>query len=385
MKRYFKKLLTYALACSICLTTAVSALATGTTSELTTAATYLRENGIMVGDETGNMMLDKGLTRAHLAALLTRIIGNPDHVAAEQDYYSKQCTFTDVPDWAKVYVGYCAANHLVAGYGNGLYGSNDPVTPAAACTVMLRALDDVGTDWTYHTACQTAIDLGLAPEDTLSDNTMTRGGMAILIYRTMAKMGYDITLPAQPPTDNTDSPITRNADGSINVPSDDSRYVPQAGDVIRCDDGSLYEIWDMSRYDSNVFASSPVGELPAPTCNWERFPEPDVPNADVRHFANSTGDTLFIRNLYETRRMQYTIYNALGSEPSAWRGDEPLATLELSIPADLEPYIEAFWPWRASELTDLVHSRPNSRYYVEAWDYYLNGVFQYTRYCVVSQ
>ena len=33
----------------------------------------------------------------------------------------------------------------------------------------------------------------------------------------------------------------------------------------------------------------------------------------------------------------------------------------------------------------MVHSRPNSRYYVEAWDYYLNGVFQYTRYCVVSQ
>ena len=59
--------------------------------------------------------------------------------------------------------------------------------------------------------------------------------------------------------------------------------------------------------------------------------------------------------------------------------------MELSIPADLEPYTEAFWPWRASELKDLVHSRPNSRYYVEAWDYYLNGVFQYTRYCVVSQ
>jgi len=131
MKRYFNKLMTCALACAICLSAAVPAFAAESKSELNTAAAYLRKKGIMVGDETGDMMLDKGLTRAHLAALLTRIIGNPNHVAAEQDYYSKQCTFTDVPDWAKVYVGYCTANHLVAGYGNGLYGTNDPVTPAA--------------------------------------------------------------------------------------------------------------------------------------------------------------------------------------------------------------------------------------------------------------
>ena len=173
--------------------------------------------------------------------------------------------------------------------------------------------------------------------------------------------------------------------GVVEIPQSDERVVLKEGDKVRCDDGTFYEIKDMSRYDTNVFADGSVGTLPTPTCNWELFPELTLPRADVRHFSNSAGDTLFIRNLYETRRMQYTIYNALGSEPSAWRGDEPLATLELSIPADLELYTEAFWPWRASELTDMVHGRPNSRYYVEAWDYYLNGVFQYTRYCVVSQ
>ena len=49
--------------------------------------------------------------------------------------------------------------------------------------------------------------------------------------------------------------ITYNTDGSINIPSDGSRYVPQAGDVIRCDDGSNYTITDVSRYDKNMFAS----------------------------------------------------------------------------------------------------------------------------------
>ena len=171
----------------------------------------------------------------------------------------------------------------------------------------------------------------------------------------------------------------------VEIPQSDTKLLLKEGDKVRCDDDTLYEIKDMSRYDTNVFADGPVGELPTPTCNWDLFPELTLPRAEVRHFSNSAGDTLFIRNLYETRRMQYTVYNALGSESSAWYGDDPLATVELSIPADLELYTEAFWPWRASELTDMVHSRPNSRYYVEAWDYYLNGVFQYTRYCVVSQ
>lgn len=93
-----------------------SAFAAGANTEQQTAASYLREAGIMVGYETGDMMLDQGLTRAQMAAVLTRIVTNPDHVEADSAYYRGQCKFTDVPDWAKVYVGYCAANHLVAGY-----------------------------------------------------------------------------------------------------------------------------------------------------------------------------------------------------------------------------------------------------------------------------
>ncbi|MBQ9719272.1 MAG: hypothetical protein IJV64_01115 [Oscillospiraceae bacterium] len=37
-----------------------------------------------------------------------------------------------------------------------------------------------------------------------------------------------------------------------------------------------------------------------------------------------------------------------------------------------------------TELTDLVHALPNVRYYIAAYDYYHNGVFQYTRYCAMS-
>lgn len=59
-----------------------SAFAAGANTEQQTAASYLREAGIMVGNETGDMMLDQGLTRAQMAAVLTRIVANPDHVEA---------------------------------------------------------------------------------------------------------------------------------------------------------------------------------------------------------------------------------------------------------------------------------------------------------------
>jgi hypothetical protein len=169
-----------------------------------------------------------------------------------------------------------------------------------------------------------------------------------------------------------------------NVEKSHDQYIPEVGDRIICDDGYAYEILDMSRYDSNVFAAGPVGELPEPICDWSAFPQNADPRMEKRHFKTDTGDDLFIRNVRETRRMEYTIYNALGKEPSAWQDGKPLATVSLTIPADKEVYAAAFWPWDASNITDLVHSRPNSRYAVEAWDYYHNGKFMYVRYIILS-
>lgn len=366
-----------------------NAVAAGISEERQTAASYLREAGIMVGSESGDMMLESGLTRAQMAALLTRIVGNTEHVKAERDYYSGQCKFTDVPDWAKVYVGYCIVNHLVTGYGSGLYGPNDPVTPATACTVMLRCLEDVDMAWDYSTACQTAVSLGLAPSEALSGAEITRGNMAVLIYRTMVRMGFDIGLPESSGNAGT-AGLSYNADGSINVPSDGSRYVPQAGDVIRCDDGTNYTIADVSRYDKNAFASGPAEELPEPTCDWSKLSKPELPAAEVRHFSLQSGDYLFVRNLYETRRMLYTLYNAIGNNPEIWQNGEPVlhpsgnpkVSIYLTIPADREA--EVFWPWRESEIIGPFNASPCGTYYMESWDVYKDGVFQKTEYDILK-
>lgn len=90
------------------------------------------------------------------------------------------------------------------------------------------------------------------------------------------------------------------------------------GDVIRCDDGTNYTITDVSRWDKNMFASGPIGPLPEPTCDWSLLEQPELPKVEVRHFQNQTGDHLRILNLYETRRMLYTLYNAIGDSSTTW-------------------------------------------------------------------
>ena len=196
-----------------------------------------------------------------------------------------------------------------------------------------------------------------------------------------------ITPASTAPTSQTfPSALNKNADGSINIPQDGSQYVPQAGDVIRCDDGTNYTITDVSRYDKNYFADGPVGPLPTATCDWSQFDQPELPHAEVRHFNNSDGDYIFIRNLYETRRMLYSLYNAMGEDDwimqsgsPRMRGDgTPWVHIHLTLPDDM---ISApFWPWREEAVPEMLHSCPGGDYYLEVWDVFKNGRFLRTEY-----
>ena len=164
-------------------------LAAEQTNDMEAAAAHLRERGVMVGDGNGDMRLNDGLNRAELAVLLTRLHGGP---GTNPEHYTWACYFTDVPQWAKPYVGYCTATLLVSGYGNQIYGAADPVIPAAACTVILRACgyeDGDGSLWNYNTACSYAANLGLISQSTAQASTISRGEMALLIYRALQKKG----------------------------------------------------------------------------------------------------------------------------------------------------------------------------------------------------
>ena len=121
-----KKLCLVALSITLAVVLACPALATSSEEEI--AAEYLKEQGILEGDQNGDMNLASGLTRAQLAAVLTRLNGNQEHVQAEQEFYISQCKFPDVPAWARLYVGYCYFNSLMVGYDTGAFGADDGVT-----------------------------------------------------------------------------------------------------------------------------------------------------------------------------------------------------------------------------------------------------------------
>ena len=371
------------LVCSaLLLTLAVPAWAAGPPGEVEAAADYLFEQGIMVGDGQGNMNLNSGLTRAELAVILARMSVNEGHLLADQKFYSGQCKFSDVPEWARAYVGFCSTNGYMVGYGNGAFGAGDGVAPAAACTVVLRYMSLPDMEWDYSTACQTALNLGLTTEEIADKAEVTRGDLAVMLYRAMGNGSFE----APGIQGETAGAPSKNADGSLNLPSDGSQYVPQVGDVIRCDDGSNYTVTDVSRWDKNMFASGPIGPLPEPICDWSLLEQPELPQMEVRRFQNETGDHLRIRNLFETRRMLYTLYNAIGNNPETWENGAPRLTskgnqlvhINLSIPDDLT--YQMFWPWRASEIENLFNSVPPGTYSMQAWDVYKDGKFLQTEY-----
>ena len=86
------------------------------------SVTWCRENNLMAGVGGGRFAPDSTLTRAMLAAVLWRQAGSP-----VVNYLMR---FNDVPEgqWYTESIRWAASEELVRGYGNGRFGTNDPIT-----------------------------------------------------------------------------------------------------------------------------------------------------------------------------------------------------------------------------------------------------------------
>ena len=215
-----KKTVCALLCAALTVTLACPAFAAEPAAEVNEAGAYLRERGVYQGDSTGSLMLDKGLTRAEMAAVITRLHGEGE---ANPEHYTWACYFTDVPAWAKPYVGYCIANLLVSGYDSSRYGPNDPVNPAMACTVVLRCCgnaDGEGSAWSYSTACDYAVSQGLISPATAKAPTITRGEMAVLIRRAPQKQEAGQQTPPPVAVEAQAGAYQTHPDGSITISAD---------------------------------------------------------------------------------------------------------------------------------------------------------------------
>ncbi len=91
---------------------------------------------VMVGDDRG-FGPDRPVTRAEMAVVMGKLL------SLDYDYYVSTCPFADVSgnfDWAKGWVGACAANGIVSGRGDGIYDPAATVTAVEAASMMMRAL-----------------------------------------------------------------------------------------------------------------------------------------------------------------------------------------------------------------------------------------------------
>ena len=173
---------------------------------------------------------------------------------------------------------------------------------------------------------------------------------------------------------DTSSPYTEEGaapapSGVVTIPQSDEPLRLKEGDKVLCDDGTTYEITDLRLWEEPE---------PLPAYDQTRFLELELPKAEVRRFQVEYGDDLFIRNLYETRRMEYTIYNAAMNCPELWADGSPTLNLHLGISA--QNAVQMFWPWQEDQLTKVFCSAPGARFEVEAWDVYHDGKYLYTEY-----
>ena len=148
-----QRILALLLAAGLCLglIAAAPALAFSDVSgeELSEAVEVLSGLGIVSGYSDGSYHPDDALTRAQFCKLAILTEGHGDQ-ARGSAYHTR---FSDVPGggWAAPYINLACEEGLVAGYGDGRFGPDDPVTVGQAVTVVLRLLgytaEEIGPFW----------------------------------------------------------------------------------------------------------------------------------------------------------------------------------------------------------------------------------------------
>lgn len=93
--------------------------------------------GIMVGDEQGNMQLDRTVTRAEFITMAVKASPNGDQVGQ-----ASTSPYPDVPytHWAAGYVEAGVAAGLITGYSDGTFRPSNQITLAEGVTIVLQLL-----------------------------------------------------------------------------------------------------------------------------------------------------------------------------------------------------------------------------------------------------
>ena len=142
-------------------------------------AQALNQLGLFRGTEQG-FELDKAFTRAEGAVMLVRLLGK------EQEALSavEESGFSDVPDWAEPYVGYCFENGITKGTGPDTFSPEAEMTGAEYLTLILRALghQNANPDNAYIAAAENGLMSSAELKTIQRRNVFTRDYMVRVSY-----------------------------------------------------------------------------------------------------------------------------------------------------------------------------------------------------------
>ena len=104
------------------------------------AAAYVYNHGLMAGTSATTFAPDATTSRSMIATILWRMAGSPV-VNYAMDY-------TDVAQgqWYSEAIRWAASEGIVGGYGNGLFGTNDPITREQFAAMLYRFAQEQGYD-----------------------------------------------------------------------------------------------------------------------------------------------------------------------------------------------------------------------------------------------
>jgi hypothetical protein len=159
---------------------------------------FVLEKGIMNGYDGGIFAPGSATSRAMLVTMLWRMEGKPT---------GGDAVFADVPDgvWYAEAVGWAASVQLTAGYGDGRFGPDDPVTREQLATILYRYIRSTGggfteawsyepdfsdfdrvADWAYEAVCWMTMNGILQGSENhllLPQETATRAQVATILMR----------------------------------------------------------------------------------------------------------------------------------------------------------------------------------------------------------
>ena len=112
----------------------------GTDAWYSDAVAYVYRNGLMSGTSGSTFSPDAAITRAQLVTILWRMAGSPQvNGLMDFDDVSQDAYYTEAVRWA-------ASEGIAGGYGNGLFGSDDPITREQMAAILYRFAQHMGYD-----------------------------------------------------------------------------------------------------------------------------------------------------------------------------------------------------------------------------------------------